>query len=84
VVNLAKLSTNGQVTLPVEVRRRLHLVPGDKVLFAENSNGEIVVANAAATVLVTAQRAFAGAADDFGATDEDGVQRLVDEVRGPR
>ncbi len=41
-MNLAKVSANGQVTVPVEVRRHLHLAPGDKLLFIEKSNGEIV------------------------------------------
>jgi AbrB family looped-hinge helix DNA binding protein len=31
-------------SLPAEVRRRLHLAPGDKVLFVEKPNGEVVVA----------------------------------------
>lgn len=82
-MNLAKLSANGQITVPVEVRRRLRLVPGDKVLFIEKPNGEVVVANAALSALVDAQQAFAGAAGDFGVTDEQDVQALVDDVRDP-
>jgi AbrB family looped-hinge helix DNA binding protein len=83
-VNLAKLSANGQITVPAEVRRRLHLVPGDKVLFLERPNGEVVVAKAGLAALAQAQDAFAGAAADFGIADEDGVQSLVDDVRGGR
>jgi AbrB family looped-hinge helix DNA binding protein len=81
-MNLAKLSANGQITVPVEVRRRLHLVPGDKVLFVEQPDGQIVVAKAAMSALAQAQAAFAGAAADFGATDPDDVQAIVDEMRG--
>ena len=81
IVNLAKLSANGQITVPVEVRRRLRLAPGDKVLFVENASGELVVTNAALAGLEAAQRAFAGAAKDFGVTDDDEVLGLVDEVR---
>jgi AbrB family looped-hinge helix DNA binding protein len=80
-MNLAKLSSNGQVTVPVEVRRRLHLVPGDKVLFLEKENGEVVVVKAELAALSQAQEAFAGAAEDFGVADEDDVQALVDEMR---
>ena len=65
-MNLAKLSANGQITVPAEVRRRLHLVPGDKVLFVEKPNGEVVVAKAGLAALAQAQVAFAGAAADFG------------------
>lgn len=81
-MNLAKVSANGQVTVPVEVRRRLHLVPGDKVLFLEKENGEVVVVKAGLAALSQAQEAFAGAAEDFGVADEEDVQALVDEMRG--
>lgn len=81
-MNLAKLSANGQITVPAEVRRRLHLVPGDKLLFVEKPNGEVVVAKAELVALAQAQAAFAGAASDFGVSDEEGVQALVDDVRG--
>lgn len=80
-MNLAKLSANGQITVPVEVRHRLHLVPGDKVLFLERPNGEIVVAKAGLAALAQAQVAFAGAAEHFGVADEEGVQSMVDEAR---
>ncbi len=81
-MNLAKLSSNGQVTVPVEVRRRLHLVPGDKVLFLEKENGEVVVLKAEVAALAQAQKAFAGSAEDFGVADENDVQALVDDLRG--
>ena len=82
IMNLAKLSANGQITVPVEVRRRLHLVPGDKVLFVEKPNGEVVVAKAGLAVLAQAQAAFSDAAADFGVSDDAEVQSLVDDLRG--
>ena len=82
-MNLAKVSANGQVTVPVEIRRKLHLKEGDKVLFIEQ-NGEIIIRNASATAIIRAQEAFAGAAKDFGVADSGGVQGLVNETRyGP-
>ena len=79
-MDLAKVSANGQVTIPIEIRRRLQLKAGDKVLFSE-CDGRIVIDNASATAIVRAQSAFAGAAGDFGVSGVDDVQRLVDEVR---
>ena len=38
-MNLAKISSNGQITVPVEIRRRLGLKAGDKILFFQNKNG---------------------------------------------
>lgn len=80
-MNLAKLSANGQITVPAEIRNRLNLKSGDKVPFIENQNGEVVVANASAVALKRAQEAFAGFAEGLGVKDEDDVQALVDEVR---
>ena len=79
-MNLAKVSANGQVTVPVDIRRKLQLKEGDKLLFIER-DGEIVINNASATAIVRAQSAFAGAAGDFGVSGVDDVQGLVDEVR---
>ena len=80
-MNLAKISSNGQITLPVEIRRLLGLKSGDKVLFFQKPSGEIVIDNASADALLKAQKAFEGVADELGVRDEDDVQALVDEVR---
>ena len=80
-MNLAKISANGQITVPVEVRRLLGLKSGDKILFFQRPDGEVVVSNASAQAIRRAQAAFAGAADELGVKNEDDVQALVDEVR---
>ena len=80
-MNLAKVSANGQVTVPVEIRRKLNLKEGDKILFFERSNGEVVINNASATAIINAQKAFEGAAQDFGVNSEEDVQRLIDKYR---
>ena len=80
-MNLAKMSSNGQITVPMEIRQRLELNSGDKVLFYENEKGETVISNASAEALRKAQAAFAGAAEALGVSDDDGVQSLVEEAR---
>jgi len=80
-MNLAKISANGQVTVPVEIRKKLNLKEGDKILFFERNDGEVVINNASATAIINAQKAFDGAAKEFGVKSEDDVQQLVDEVR---
>lgn len=80
-MNLAKISANGQITVPMEIRRRLMLKEGDKILFIERENGEIVINNASAVAILKAQKAFEGVAKTAGIKDEDAVQSLVDEVR---
>jgi len=42
-MNLAKISTNGQITIPAEVRNELQLKAGDKILFIRNKNGEVIM-----------------------------------------
>jgi len=44
-MNLARISTNGQITLPIEIRRALNLKSGDKIMFLQNKNGEIILEN---------------------------------------
>ncbi len=80
-MNLAKLSSNGQITVPIEIRRALGLKSGDKILFFEKPDGEVVITNASTNAIRKAQRAFEGAADSMGVKNEDDVQALIDEVR---
>ena len=80
-MNLAKISANGQITVPVEIRRLLGLKPGDKILFFQRQDGEIVVSNASSKAIRKAQTAFSGAAEEMGVYSEDDIQALVNEVR---
>lgn len=80
-MNLAKISENGQITIPVEIRRLLGLKSGDKILFCQKQDGEVVLRNASAQAIKKAQAAFAGAAERMGISNEDDVQSLIDEVR---
>lgn len=57
-MNLAKISSNGQITLPLEIRKKLKLQAGDKVLFIKNEKGEIVIRNSAILAYREAQKAF--------------------------
>ena len=40
-MNLAKISSNGQITVPAEIRRLLGLKSGDKILFLQKQNGSL-------------------------------------------
>ena len=59
-MNLAKLSANGQITVPVEIRRLLGLKSGDKILFLQKQNGEITISNASAAAIRKAQGSLCG------------------------
>jgi AbrB family looped-hinge helix DNA binding protein len=49
-MELAKISTRGQITLPLSIRKRLGVSDGDKVVFLEE-NGHVIVENAIAVEL---------------------------------
>jgi AbrB family looped-hinge helix DNA binding protein len=80
-VEVAKITSRGQITLPIDIRKRLGVRDGDKVVFIENQ-GQILIANAAKIAFSNLRAGFAGEAERLGLRDEDDVVALVDEVRG--
>ena len=79
-MELAKITTRGQITIPIEIRKKLGVKDGDKVIFLEE-NGRIIMENAAMVALKNAQDAFAGEAERLGLKTEQDVVTLVKEVR---
>jgi len=80
-MNLAKVSQNGQITVPIEIRRLLQLKEGDKILFIQTPSGEVIVENASINAIRKAQKAFRGVAEEYGFKDENDVNRYIDEMR---
>jgi AbrB family looped-hinge helix DNA binding protein len=80
-MNLAKISNTGQITIPVEIRRLLDLKSGDKILFFQKQNGEVVIHNASAQAIYKAQKSFEGVAEQLGVYNEEDVQNLVNDMR---
>jgi len=79
-MELAKITTRGQITLPLEIRKRLKVGEGDKVVFYED-NGRIVVENAARLAFALVREDFKGEAERLGLQDEKDVVALVKDVR---
>ena len=42
-VEMAKVTSKGQITIPVSIRRRLNVKEGDKLLFIDNPDGVVMV-----------------------------------------
>ena len=80
-MNLAKVSANGQITVPIEIRRILGIKAGDKVLFFKTAEGDVVMTNASVKAIRQAQQGFIGVAESIGVHNEEEVQNLVNEVR---
>jgi len=79
-MELAKITSKGQITIPVNIRRKLGVKEGDKVLFVEEG-GKIYILNASMEALKEAQAAFAGEAERAGLKNEDDVVAMVKEIR---
>jgi antitoxin PrlF len=75
-MELAKVTSKGQVTIPIEIRKKLGIKNGDKILFVEES-GRIYMMDA----LLEAQKAFAGEAERLGLKDDDDVMAMIKEIR---
>lgn len=82
-MEVAKITSKGQITIPIDIRRRLGVKEGDKILFIEEQ-GKIVMMNSSMEALRKAQAAFAGEADRLGLKDEQDVADLVSELRRER
>lgn len=78
-MNLARVSSNGQITVPVEIRRKLNIKEGDKIIFLENANGEIILQNSSKIAIREAQAAL----KDINVSEED-ILKDVMELRYSR
>lgn len=59
-MNVARVSANGQITVPTEIRHLLKLKEGDKLLFLQKENGEVIVHNSSLVAVQEAQSTVAG------------------------
>lgn len=60
-MEIARITTKGQITIPLEIRRRLDLKKGDKIIFLEQ-DGRIYFKNAALMAFNGIQDAIPGKA----------------------
>ncbi len=79
-MELAKITSKGQITIPLEIRKKLRLKDGDKVIFIEE-NGKIFMGNSTMIALKEIQDAFEGEAERLGLKDEQDIVDLVKQVR---
>ena len=80
MLDMARISTNGQITIPITIRKVLGLKEGDKVLFVNEGNN-IVLLNSNRLALQEFQAGMAGEAERVGWTDEQDVVDFCKEIR---
>jgi len=79
-MEMAKVTSNGQITIPADIRRRLDLKDGDKVLFLVSNDG-VLMLNSSVVALRQLQTDMGGEAEKAGLLTEEDVVSLCREVR---
>lgn len=79
-MEVAKISSKGQITIPVSVRNKLKLKAGDKIVIFEE-NGRFYFENSAMLALKRVENAFAGEAENAGFKNEEEMQDYMKGIR---
>jgi len=82
-MELAKITSKGQITLPINIRRKLNLQDGGKVAFIEQGDTYAII-NPISLAIKELQKDFEGEAERLGLKTEDDVVALVKEIRKER
>lgn len=82
-MELAKITSKGQITLPISIRRVLNLKDGDKVAFIEK-DGNYVVVNPVSLAIDEVREDFEGEAERLGLRTEEDVVKMIKELRKER
>jgi AbrB family looped-hinge helix DNA binding protein len=76
IMELAKVTSQGQITIPAEIRKYLNVKGGDKVVLIKE-NGRVLMANSTMLALKELQEAFEGVAERMEIETEQDIVSLV-------
>jgi AbrB family looped-hinge helix DNA binding protein len=79
-MELARVTSKGQITIPRDIRKKLKLKPGDKVIFIEE-DGRVIFANSSVVALKNIQKQLIDEAKKAGIESEEDVEKLVNDIR---
>ena len=79
-MELAKVTSKGQITIPVQIRKKLKLKEGDKVFFTEEK-GKVIFQNASQVSLATIQNEMAEEGKKSGFSSEEDVINYIKKIR---
>jgi AbrB family looped-hinge helix DNA binding protein len=79
-MELAKITSKGQITIPRDIRQKMNLKTGDKILFFEE-NDKFFIQNTNSIVLAKFQKAMKGTAKDAGFNNPDDVTAYIKQMR---
>jgi len=81
MLEVTKISSKGQITIPIEIRKKLNLITGDKLVFIEGEDGKVYVVNSSMLALKTAQSAFGKAGSELNISNEEELLSIIKEIR---
>jgi len=79
-MELAKVTSKGQVTIPLSIRKKLGIKDGDKLLFVDKPEG-VFMLNPTMITLEKIGKAFEGEAERLGLENDDDVVAMIKEIR---
>lgn len=79
-MELVEISSKGQITLPISIRKVLNLKDGDKVAFIEK-DGNYIIVNPLSLAVDELREAFKGEAERLGLEKEEDVVDMIKELR---
>lgn len=82
-MELAKVTSKGQITIPKNIRDLLKLKNGSKILFMKKGN-DIIIKNSAMVALEDIQNSFEGEAKRLNLKTEEDVVDLIKKYRKDR
>lgn len=82
-MELAKVTTKGQITIPKSIRDLLDLKEGSKIIFIQKGK-DIVIQNSTMLALEKIQNAFNGEAERLCLETEEDVVEMIKEFRKNR
>ena len=70
-MEVSRITSKGQITIPKAIRERLNLAEGDKVTFIDDGSGKIVITKSSVVALREFLDSMAKEATAKGVTEED-------------
>ena len=83
VMELARVTTKGQITIPKSIREILNVKEGSQIIFLQRGN-DIIIKNSAMIALEEIQDSFNGEAQRLGLKNDEDVVKMIKEYRKSR
>lgn len=80
ILNTAKVMSKGQITLPVDIRKRMQLSTGDRVALIYEGN-RVIMMNPALYAMEEFQKEMEGEFKKAGIDSEEDLISLISDVR---